>query len=79
VGEKEKAAGGSATKKHLVFMSDYTIHQKTGSPHDPADFSASTIQVNLMMVAHNDTHSAKHEEFLCELRAFLEDRNKGKE
>lgn len=54
-----------------VLMSDYTIHQKTGSPHEHSKFAESTIQVNFLMIAPRNYRSEKHEEFLDAIREFL--------
>jgi len=74
--ENTPDAAGAETKKVLsVLMSDYAIFQRTGSPHSPIEspieFKESIITVNFLMIAPRDTHSGKHEKFLCDLRTFL--------
>lgn len=57
----------------LVFLSNYTVEQRTnGEGHENA-ISKVTIEFN---VVAEDTHLTKHEDFLNDIRDLLEQRNK---
>jgi hypothetical protein len=74
---EERKAGvvvpaGHEGKRAEVFMNGYAIHQKTGGHR--SETCVSSINVEIHMIAE-DTHSVKHEDFLNDLRSFLQDRN----
>lgn len=62
--------------KTYTYINSYRIDQRVGGSRE--ETAISSLQVEFHMFS-TDTHSTKHEEFLNDLRMFLETRNKSTE